>query len=661
MDQLESAKRDFNRLLWVVGFFSIFTNLLMLSIPLYMLQIYDRVLPSQSSATLAFLTMLAFLALLVLGAMESVRSILANRMAARFDASLGDSVLRHVIRDGAASGGSSQPVRDVAAIRSLIGSRQSFAILDMPFAAIFVGLMYFIHPSLFWITLAGAVILALIALLNQYLSRKPALRQNETGIATGFQTEYLARNADSLVAMGMVSNVVDNWGRSHSVEMIEGDRLGRISAIFTGISRFFRLGLQIVIQGYGALLVLDGQMTAGMIFASSIVSGRALQPIDQVIGSWRQTAAGYQSWKRLCAFLSGKRSLTAQSPLPRPKGTLQVAGIFQPNPQDPAGNPILAGISFNLEAGKSVAILGPSGSGKTTLARIIVGARKAMRGTVRIDGHDIANWDSEALGAHIGYLAQDVELLPGTIAQNISRFSPNPDPQKYMDAARLAHAEELIKAMPKGYDTLIGPGGVQISGGEKQRIGLARAFYGDPCLLVLDEPNSSLDKIGEKALNHALSEAGRKGITVIIVTQRESALAGVDKIMRMAKGRILDFDDRDKILAKFGQPGPGRSAGEKNPTPQLRPTADPSPNLANAPTQKARPRPAIRSASSEMPASSGRQPVSGVAPEKRRSPFTVGNQPFGLPVVKKPGGKGSADDMAGDGKKVSSEKGKDDE
>ncbi len=627
MEQIEATKRDFKRLLWVIAFFSLFTNILMLAIPLYMLQIYDRVLPSQSSATLAFLSMLAFLALLVLGAMETLRGIMANRMAARFDASLGDTVLRQVIRNGSQSGGSSQPVRDVSAIRSLISARQSFAILDLPFALVFIAVLYLIHPHLFWITLAGALFLAMIALANQYLSSKPTNRQTEKSIATGLQTEYLARNADSLVAMGMISNVVNNWGRSHSVAMMEGDRVGTINSIFTGISRFVRLGLQIVILGYGALLVLDGQMTAGMIFASSIVSGRALQPIDQVIGSWRQTAAGYQSWKQLSTFLTGKKIHAEPSPLPKPKGALQLSGVYQPNPNDPGGKPILAGLSFNLEAGKSVAILGPSGSGKSTLARIIVGALEAKRGTVRIDGHDITTWDSEALGDHIGYLAQDVELLPGTIAQNISRFAPNPDPQHFMKAAQLAHAEELIKTMPRGYDTPIGPGGVQISGGEKQRIGLARAFYGDPCLLVLDEPNSSLDKIGETALNRALQEAGENGITAIIVTQRESALASVDMIMRMADGRILDFDDRDVILEKFSKPQSASGSEQQNKkgpdsaSPKNSPDIRPSKPVAT-PSTGQKPNPAA-SRQAEVP-------------RKQPPTFSIGNQPFGLPMVGKP-------------------------
>lgn len=567
MDTFKKAASDFKRLLWVTAFFSLFTNLLMLAIPLYMLQIYDRVLPSQSSNTLTYLSIIALFALLVLGAMETVRSIVANRTAGRLDATLGDTVLRHVIKTGSISGGNAQPLRDLAAVRGLISSRQAFAVLDLPFVIIFIGILYLIHPDLFWLTLVGALILVLIAFFNQFAGSASAKRQSEKQMGASLQTEFLARNADSLVAMGMVKNVVNHWGDSHADAMIAGDQSATVNAFFTGLSRFFRLGIQIAILGYGALLVLDGEMTPGMIFASSIIAGRALQPIDQVIGAWRGLAAGLQSWKRLRLFLQTAKNHQEFMKLPAPKGQLSVQNILQPNALDPTAKPVLAGVTFELEPGTSVAVLGPSGSGKSTLARIIVGAIVARVGTVRIDGNDINNWNPEDLGRHIGYLAQDVELLPGTIAQNISRFEAAPSSEAIIQAARLAHVEDMIKSMPRGYDTPIGPGGAQISGGEKQRIGLARAFFGDPCLLVLDEPNSSLDRLGEIALLKAMVEAKKKGITVFIITQRETALARVDKIMRIQAGAILDFGDRDEIIKKY-------SANNQGQAPDKAPQAD---------------------------------------------------------------------------------------
>lgn len=563
METFKQASKDFKRLLWVMGFFSLFTNLLMLAVPLYMLQIYDRVLPSQSSNTLTFLSILAVFALLILGCMETVRTILANRMANRVDVKLGETLLRQVINKGSITGGNAQPMRDLSGVKNLISSRQAFALLDLPFSSIFIAVLYLIHPDLFWITLAGALVLAVIALFNQFAGRNSAKKQGEKQMFASMQSEFLARNADSLVAMGMVKNVVDHWGTHHADSAVAGDRSAKTNAFFSGLSRFIRLGLQIAILGYGALLVLEGEMTPGMIFASSIISGRALQPIDQVIGAWRNLSAGIQSWKRLGKFLDVAKEQEEFTELPEPKGLLQVKDVIQRNAIDPSAAPVLAKVSFVLEPGTSVAVLGPSGSGKSTLARIIVRAIAPSSGTVRIDGNDINNWNPEQLGKYIGYLAQDVELLPGTIAQNISRFSPNPDSNAIVKAAEMAHADDLIKSMPKGYDTPIGPGGAQISGGEKQRIGLARAFYGDPKLLVLDEPNSSLDKFGEAALIKAMREAKKQDISVFIISQRESALTAVDKIMRIQNGAILDYGPRNEIIQKYRGGKPNNAQTKK--------------------------------------------------------------------------------------------------
>lgn len=551
MSIVKKAISDFKRLLWVVAFFSLFSNLLMLAIPLYMLQIYDRVLPSQSTDTLIFLSIIAVFALLILGGMEAIKSVLANRASVRLDATLGDSVLRQVIKTGAFSGGNAQPMRDLTDIRNLISSKQVFAALDLPFATIFIGLLYFVHPHLFMLTLAGAAMLVLVAIFNQIATSSAIKSQAEKQISSSLQTESLARNADSIIAMGMVSNVVNYWGNSHVKSIIAGDKSAKANALFSGISRFIRLGIQIAILGYGAKLVLQGEMTAGMIFASSIVSGRALQPIDQVIGAWKNLSNGLGSWKRLKKFLALEAIFTEYTKLPTPNGLLQVNNVLQPNALDQTAKPVLANITFKIEPGTLVAVIGPSGSGKSTLARIIVGALKPRAGTVRLDGNEIHNWNPQDLGQYVGYLAQDVELLPGTIAQNISRFSHDPSSQSITDAANLAHVSDLIKSMPQGFDTLIGPGGAQLSGGERQRIGLARAFYGNPKLLVLDEPNSSLDRNGETALLKAMLVAKQKNISVMIISQRESALRMADKIMRMNSGRITDFGDKEQVIAKY--------------------------------------------------------------------------------------------------------------
>ena len=553
MESLKKAIAEFRSALAVMAVFSLASNLLLLTIPLYMLQIYDRVLPSQSNDTLIFLTILAFFALLILGLMEAVRQILATRMAARLDLSLSSDVLRKVVRLGHFSNGNVQPMRDIHVIRNLLSSRVIFGLIDLPFSVIFIGLLYLIHPSLFWLTLAGAVVLAGLAISNQYLSQKPLDAQAHAGNSASRQAEHFARNADSVVAMGMLENVLASWGNVNGRSLAEADRASRINAIFTGLSRVIRLGIQIVILGYGAMLVLQQEMNAGMIFASSIISGRGLQPIDQVINSWRPLSDGWRAWGSLRRFLGADTERSGYTQLPTPVGDLQVEQAILLNPYDRTKPPLVNRISFELPAGNSVAVVGPSGSGKSTLARMIVGALAPSSGHVRLDGNDIANWDPQELGRHVGYLAQDVELLPGTVAQNISRFELSASDADIVAAASLAQVDEMIRQMPEGYDTRIGVGGIQISGGEKQRIALARAFYGDPKILVLDEPNSSLDRPGELALLKALAEAKKKKITVFLITQRESVLGAVDKIMRLQNGQIAEYDDRDRIIEKHAQ------------------------------------------------------------------------------------------------------------
>ncbi len=559
MNAIEYAKRDFRKILVFMGIFSLFVNLLMLTIPLYMLQIYDRVLPSQSGNTLLFLSLIAALALVVLGALEIVRTIIAGRAAARLDVHVSGDALRNVIRLGHHTNGDTQLMRDLQSVRSLISSRQIFGLLDLPFAPLFIGLLYLIHPDLFWLTIAGAVVLVLLAIVNQRFSAKPGNAATGHMIAASSKADSLARNSETLIAMGMVENVVGYWARENLASLVAADRSTKLNAVFSGMSRIVRLGLQVGILGYGAILVLSGEMTAGMIFASSIISGRGLQPIDQVINSWRQLAGGWSAWGRFSNVMAKIQRHDGRTELGVPKGDVAFEQVTMPNPADAGANPILSKINFALPAGQSMAMIGPSGSGKSTIARLAVGAIQPRFGTVRIDGHDIANWDRELLGNHIGYLSQEVELLPGTVAQNIARFYPSASDQQIVEAARRAHVEDLIQRLPHGYDTQLGSAGIQLSGGERQRIALARAFFGGPRLMVLDEPNANLDRFGEEALLKALIEARRDQITVILITQREPALAVMDRIMRIQAGIILDYDEREAIVRKFRRPPDGQA------------------------------------------------------------------------------------------------------
>jgi len=550
MESLNQATRSFKRALLVIAGFSLFAALLQLTIPLYMLQIYDRVLPSQSNDTLIFLSILAAFALLILGFTEMVRQILGTRAAAKFDATLSNDVMERVVREGYRTNGNTQPLKELQAVRALIGSKVMIGLVDVPFSFVFIGCLYLVHPTLFWLTVIGVAVLAMVAVANLKTAAKVTEEQSKAFVSANRNSEFFARNSDSIIAMGMLKDIMANWGNLNANSLIAADRASKINSLFSGISRTLRFGIQIAMLGVGAWLVQKGEMTAGMIFAASIVSGRALQPIDVVINSWPQISAGRNAWASVSEFIDKTAERENYTQVESPVGRLSVENLLQPNPIDPKKAPILARLSFELEAGKSVAVIGPSGSGKSSLARILVGAVKPYAGDVRIDGHSIANWDPDDLGKHIGYLAQDVEMLPGTIAQNISRFRPDVDDAEVRKAANMAHVEELIKKMPNGYDTLIGPGGLNISGGEKQRIALARAFYGSPRILVLDEPNSSLDRIGENALLRALIEAKKNQMTVFLITQRESVVKAVDKIMRIKDGQIIDFDDRNTVIDK---------------------------------------------------------------------------------------------------------------
>jgi len=549
---LEETAGKFRRALIALGVFSLFATLLQLTLPLYMLQVYDRVLPSQSTDTLIFLSILAGFALITLGLTEMVRKILVQRASVRFDTSLSDHVLKHILTVGRYSAqreqSDTQPLRDLQSVRGLIASPAMIGLVDLPFTTIFIACLYLIHPDLFWITIAGVVVLAIVALINLRASRNSSIQQTYSANGAQMRADHYARNADSIQAMGMTGNVIEAWGDWNAGALLAGDRSGRISAFFGGLSRTLRFGLQALMLGYGAWLVQNGEMTAGMIFASSIISGRALAPIDVVINSWPQIAMGRQAWARVRDYMGNQPKPRTHTDLGRPNGDLKVEQLMQPNAMDRSLDPVLNRVSFELTAGSSVAIIGPSGSGKTTLARVLVGALKPFAGSVRLDGHDLENWESRSLGKFLGYVPQDVELLPGTIAQNIARFEPDATDEDIRKAAALAHVEDLIRRLPKGYDTPVGPGGTKVSGGERQRIALARAFYGDPRLLVLDEPNSSLDRLGEQALLKALEAAKQAHITVVLITQRENVIHSVDHILRLKNGRVVDFGERTAIL-----------------------------------------------------------------------------------------------------------------
>ncbi len=548
MKSLENAKSQFRRILFLLIGFSFVVNMLMLTMPLYMLQIYDRILPSQSMDTLTFLSIIAGGALVVLGLLEAVRAVLASRAAARMEAILGADALRVSMLKSRLSEANIQPMRDLANIRSFVSSRMVFALLDIPFAPIFIGILYIIHPTLFWLTLAGTVVLFLIAILNQKVTEEPSVSAATHQVNAMMIAQSMSRNAHALRAMGMGDDAIALWGANNSLSLNAQGNVDTRNAILSGLSRTIRMGLQIAILGVGALLVLRNEMTPGMIFASSIIAGRGLQPIDQVIGGWRQFATTWRSWKNLKRVLVEVGDEGEKTAMDAPKGEISVDAALVLAAGGVSTPPIINRISFAIDPGDVLGIIGPSGSGKSTLARLLVGAQQPQAGVIRIDGTDIQNWDTAELGQHIGYLGQEMELLPGTVTQNIARLAPKPDGRAVLEASQKAQVHQLIQGLPQGYDTVIGPGGMGLSGGQRQRIGLARAFYGNPQIMILDEPNANLDEVGELALHRAMLSARESGITIIIITQRKPVLNGVDKILRMHQGNVDFFGTRQEFV-----------------------------------------------------------------------------------------------------------------
>ncbi|TPL84465.1 type I secretion system permease/ATPase [Mesorhizobium sp. B2-3-13] len=539
----------FMRAIADVGVFSLLINILLLVIPLYLLQVYDRVLPSSSVETLVYLSAIAVLALAFLGLLDAIRAVYTQRVAATVDRKLGASTF--AVSLGARYAGGLSPLRDLASVCAFIRSRGVAVLFDLPFAPVFLALLYLIHPVLFWVTVAGAVLLLFLVVANQLaIGRNDALSTERSALASQAEQAF-ARNAETLRAMGMVENAARVWGRHVGAALTFHDRSSSANAIFSGASRALRMMLQLAILGAGAWLVLQGQMTAGMIFASSLVSSRALQPLDQLIGAWRQIADARRAWARLEKALAARPAESRKLILPDPAGAISAQDVFfmAPNAR-PGTEPLLKRLTFAIGAGEALAIVGPSGAGKSTLARLLVGAAQPTGGSIRIDGADLGTWDESQLGKHIGYLSQEVELFPGSIAQNVARFDPEADDGAIVEAAKRAQVHELILAQRDGYQTMIGPSDRALSGGERQRIGLARAFYGNPRFLVLDEPSSHLDGSGEAALEAVLSAARTAGVTVVAITHQPSIAAACDRVMLLRGGMIEAFGPSGEVLRR---------------------------------------------------------------------------------------------------------------
>ncbi|KTC04192.1 MULTISPECIES: type I secretion system permease/ATPase [Pseudomonas syringae group] len=536
-----------------VGFFSLFVNALMLVPTLYMIQISGRVVPSSSVPTLLMLTLILTVLMITMGALEWVRSRIMVRISNRLDVLLSRDVYRASFRKALRSGGmdaSAQSLNDLTSLRQFLTGNGLFAFFDAPWLPIYTAVMFLFHPWFGWMTVGSAIVLIILAYLNHRFTGKALTEANQQSMVANLVTTKNLRNAEVIESMGMLDTLMARWGvRQRRVLVLQSDASDK-GGIVTSISKTFRNWAQSIMLALGAYLVITHQMNPGLMMAGSLLLGRALSPVDQIIGTWKGFVAARVQYTRLSETLEKLHNEPDRMALPDPEGHIQVENLVVTPPG--GKNPVIRNISFVTPAGTIVGIVGPSAAGKSTLVRALLGIWPAQHGTVRLDGADISAWDKQKLGPHLGYLPQDIELFEGSISDNIARFA-KVDPEKVVLAARTAGVHEMILQLPDGYDTVIGSDGVNLSGGQRQRIGLARAIYGSPRLIVLDEPNSNLDEVGERALSVALQLIKESGATVFIVSHRPNILSRLDRVMVMSAGTITLYGARDQVIAELAQ------------------------------------------------------------------------------------------------------------
>lgn len=536
--------------------FSAFVNILMLVSPIYMLQIYDRVLTSASVETLIALTLVAVFLLACFGGLDWVRQRMMARIALQLNFRVLDDVVAGTFRGSLQrlrqSGG--QPVRDLDAVRQFIASPAALAFFDAPWAPLFTAAIFLIHPWLGWLSVFAVLTILAFALLTEWTSRGPYRGASEHAAGAHRFAEDSLRHADVLEAMGMFEGFRRRWRSRHDRAVAFQARGGaRLSALLAA-SKAFRQAVQVGVLGLGAWLVLRQEITPGMMIAASIVLGRALAPIEQGISAWRGFVSARQSWRRLNAMLSTvPPDMGRETRLPRPEGRVEAEGVIAAPPGGRA--PVLHSVGFTLEPGSATALIGPSGSGKSTLARLLVGVWSAQAGSVRLDGAAVGEWPRESRRRHIGYLPQEVELFEGTVADNIARLE-TPDDEAVVAAAGLAGCHDMIMRLPQNYATPLAAGGANLSAGQRRRVALARALYGDPAFAVLDEPDANLDNDGEVALAAALGALAERKATVLIATHNTRLLHAVERILVLRDGALIDSGPRDEVLRRFLRPAP---------------------------------------------------------------------------------------------------------
>ena len=546
--ELRQARAESRTLYWTVGLFSMFANLLMLTGPLYMLQVYDRVLGSRSEETLIALSLLVLFLYGVMGILDYTRGRIMARVGARFQARMDRRVFDAVLRKSAiAPDETSQTgLADLESYQRLLTSPVLMAFFDLPWTPIFIGGIFLFHPWLGWLAVAGLVILTTITLLNQWLSKRPQARAGAAGQRAAMMSDQLRVEAEMVQSMGMRDAAFDRWQTARGEALGEQIKATDVGGGFTSMTKTIRLLLQSAMLGLGAYLVLQNQMTPGAMIAGSIMLGRALAPVEMMLNQWPMVQRAWRGWDNVAELLGTVPDEKQRTALPKPKArlTAKALTVVPPGERQAA----LRNVNFELRPGEAMGVIGPSGAGKSTLARAITGVWRPAGGTIRLDAASLDQYDPAVLGGHIGYLPQRVQLFDGTIAENIARLSATPDDAKVVAAAKKAAAHAMILEFPEGYDTPIVSGKQRLSGGQIQRIGLARALYDDPVIVVLDEPNSNLDNEGNLALNSAIKAMKEEKRSIIIMAHRPAAIQECDTLLVIDNGTATAFGPKDEIL-----------------------------------------------------------------------------------------------------------------
>lgn len=549
-----------------VALLSAIINVLHLSGSLFMLEVYDRVLPSRSIPTLLGLAAVLVLLYAFQGLFDILRGRILSRIGMALDEALSLPIFKTVLArplSGRQDGDGQQPLRDLDQVKGFLSGGGPSAIFDMPWIPLYLAICFAFHPLLGWTALSGALLLVILTLTTEILTRRTAQEAVGALQARNGVTNAGQRNAEVVHAMGMVGRISDRWKQAHERLLGHQQRASDVMGGIGAASKVVRLLIQSAMLAMGAYLVIGGEITPGVMIATSILAARALAPVELAIGNWKGFISARQSWRRIKQYVAEMASARSPLQLPAPHVSIALESVGGGAPG--TKRMVVENVTLRLAAGDGLGIIGPSASGKSSLARMLVGIWPNWYGKVRLDGAALDNWSQDALGRHIGYLPQDVELFSGTIAQNICRFEPDPSSEAVIAAARSANIHDMILQLPEGYETQVGEAGAALSGGQRQRVALARALYGDPFFVVLDEPNSNLDNEGDQALTEALLGIRRRGGVVVVIAHRPSALAGVDQVLVLANGKVQSLGPKDEIVNQLIRPIQERA--RKSPAP----------------------------------------------------------------------------------------------